>query len=105
MHRAVQVRPGLATLAAAEPTLAGSALDSCPGAVAAWDKVSILSASMVFTMDTSANMFTLHSIQVSDIFKESAAASTFIYIYYNELGRFKSRSFGGWGGILNESVM
>ncbi len=47
-----------------EPTCARAALLATPGAVAAFDRVPIMSASAVFTLDTSTQQFTLHSAQV-----------------------------------------
>ncbi len=50
-------------IAAAEPTPALAALQADPSAVVAYDKVPASSASGVFTLDTSAEMFVLHSGQ------------------------------------------
>ena len=51
-------------LVGVEPTLALSAMLSEPAAVGGYDKVPLMAASGVFTLDLSTQMFTLHSAQV-----------------------------------------
>lgn len=58
------MRPTAAMLASGEPSPALSALLAAPGAVASYDRVPIMAASGVFTLDTAAEAFNLHSAQV-----------------------------------------
>ena len=59
-----QIRPTSQMLVGVEPTLALSAMLSEPAAVGGYDKVPLMAASGVFTLDLSTQMFTLHSAQV-----------------------------------------
>ncbi|GAX75992.1 hypothetical protein CEUSTIGMA_g3435.t1 [Chlamydomonas eustigma] len=64
---AVAIRPSLNLLDGLEDTPAMSALTLNAQAVAAFDKVPVLAASGVFTMDLASEMFTLHSAQVQPV--------------------------------------
>ena len=61
---AVTCKPTPEMLGAMEPSNARSTLEAEPGAVAAYDQVPCKAASAVFTMDTSTDIFMLHTLQV-----------------------------------------
>ena len=57
-------KPTPEMLAGMEPSNARSTLVAEPGALAAYDQVPCKAASAVFTMDTSTDIFMLHTLQV-----------------------------------------
>ena len=54
-------------LASTEQCAAKATLAATSGSVAAYDKVPLAAASCLFTMDTSANIFLMHSFQVGTL--------------------------------------
>ena len=72
---AVAIPPTASQAAAAEDTDAKEAMLSAPGAVGAYDKVPVLSASAVFTFDTSTAACTVHSFQAEPVGGGSLAGS------------------------------
>ena len=61
---AVATEPTAAMHAAAEDCAAKATLQGTEGSVGAYDKLPLASASCLFTMDTSTDIFILHSFQV-----------------------------------------
>lgn len=63
--------PTAGMMQAAEECAAKTALQGTDGAVGAYDKLPMASASCLFTMDTSTDIFILHSFQVQSLMPAS----------------------------------
>ena len=61
---AVATAPSEAMLQATEACAARSTIVQTAGSVGAYDKMPLASASCLFTMDTSSDIFIMHSFQV-----------------------------------------
>ena len=74
--------PSEEMLASTEECAAKATLAATSGSVAAYDKVPLAAASCLFTMDTSTNIFLMHSFQVGRLVLTRWANSYLLGVQY-----------------------